>query len=78
MNHSLFAIWRNGEPLESHSAGIKRNAFEQIGSAKSVLTSLVTKEIHSKYKVYSHYSEEFKQFDRMIREEYEIKEYVPK
>jgi hypothetical protein len=79
MSKSVFVIYKDGQPLESHIAGLKRNAFEKIGSAKSNVTAMINNHLNYTLKLSKIYN-----FDKWKEEyvkevtRYEVVEYVPK
>lgn len=82
MTHKLYCIYKDGNPLEGHTAYIKRNAFDKIGSAKSVVTTLVGEEVNSRMAMefgpdyYWGNKEREKEIEAEVRKEYEVKEYT--
>jgi hypothetical protein len=77
--HSVYVIYKDGQPLEGHSAGIKRNAFDKKGSANSVVTHLIntylTWELHfSEWRD----GDKWKEEEKKERARYEVVEYVRK
>lgn len=77
--HTVYVIYKDGQPLESHISGLKRNAFEKIGSAKSNVTFMINQHLRYELRfseVYEH--EKWKEEEAKERARYEIVEYVRK
>jgi hypothetical protein len=77
--HSVYVIYKDGEPLTSHISGLKRNAFDKKGSAKSNVTAMINDYLSYELrlsKIYDH--EKWKIEEEKERERYEVIEYVRK
>lgn len=71
--HYIYVIYCDGEPMESNKAGIKRNCYDRIGSAKSIVTGFCHDIAHDKTGHY--YGEEYETAKEGARKHYQIMKY---
>lgn len=77
--HAVYVIYKDGEPMKGHAAGIKRNAFDKKGSASSVVTAQINDYLSwglrlSEWRDHEKWKEE----EKKERARYEVVEYVRK
>lgn len=77
--HSVYVIYKDGEPMKGHASGIKRNAFDKKGSASSVVTAQINDYLNWKLRLsqVSDY-EKWQEEENKERARYEVVEYVRK